>query len=64
MTRKEALDYLASCLNAKLADRYDDDEQLRTAIHVVMPNFEYPDWSHRPIKSLYNIAGRDCDYLP
>lgn len=28
---------------------YDDDEMLRGALHTLIPDFEYPDWSHKTI---------------
>ena len=34
---------------ARLSEVYDDDDQLRDALGVLFPEFEYPDFSHRTI---------------
>jgi hypothetical protein len=39
--------YLARIANSdRLADVYDDDEMLQSALAVLFPDFEYPDFSH------------------
>lgn len=37
----------------KLADVYDDDDQLRAAINTLFPEFEYPDQSHKTLRELW-----------
>lgn len=50
MTERLARYYLASQLQYQLIkDRYDEDELFRFCILTLMPDFEYPDWSHRTI---------------
>lgn len=36
-----------------LSDVYDEDEDLRIAIAQLMPEFEYPNWSHLPVRDLW-----------
>jgi hypothetical protein len=33
----------------KIADLYDDDEELQSALHALFPEFEYPDFSYLTI---------------
>lgn len=37
----------------KLADVYDDDDQLRVVVNVLFPGFEYPDFSHKTLSELW-----------
>ena len=56
MTRQSALDYLGdelTCVDDTVAERYDDDAQLREAIQCLLPGFEYPDISHLTLAQLY-----------
>lgn len=43
----------------RLSDVYDDDADLRAAIFDAMPDFEYPDWSHRTVHALAVSAHKD-----
>jgi len=38
--------------NMKLADIYDDDEMLRSALATLFPEFEYPDFSYLTMEQL------------
>lgn len=38
--------------NMKLADIYDDDEMLRSALATLFPEFEYPDFSYLTIEQI------------
>lgn len=38
--------------NAKLADLYDDDEMLASAMTTLFPDFEYPDFSHLTLREI------------
>lgn len=38
--------------NMKLADIYDDDEMLRSALATLFPDFEYPDFSYLTIEQI------------
>ena len=53
--RREALAYLKAQASSsvKVADRYDDDADLREAIALLMPNFEYPDISYLTLAQLH-----------
>lgn len=44
---------------ARLSDVYDDDVDLRAAISDAMPDFEYPDWSHRTVHDLAAFICKD-----
>jgi len=50
MNRTEAEHYInMHPLGQRVAATYDRDRDLRVAIATLMPDFEYPDWSHRPL---------------
>lgn len=36
----------------KLAELYDDDEMLRSALATLFPGFEYPDFSHLTLSEI------------
>ena len=38
--------------NTKLAELYDEDEMLRSALATLFPGFEYPDFSYRTFDEL------------
>ncbi len=38
--------------NMKLADIYDDDEMLQSALTTLFPDFEYPDFSHLTMEQI------------
>ena len=40
-------------LGTKLADVYDDDDQLRAAVNTLFPGFEYPDHAHRTLSEMW-----------
>lgn len=42
--------------SAKLADVYDDSPDLRAALAVLLPGFEYPDHSHKTLAALLKSA--------
>lgn len=37
----------------KLADVYDDDEMLASALNTLIPQFEYPDFSHLTVGDVF-----------
>lgn len=43
--------------NMTVAEVYDEDEQFRTAMSVLFPDFEYPDFSHLTMKQVLSKAG-------
>lgn len=48
MNRAQALEVLSTSdtPETKVADVYDDSEQLREALSTLIPDFEYPNYSH------------------
>lgn len=60
MNRHRARAYLMRLgAHKKVADLYDDDEMLRMALSALIPDFEYPDWSHRTIGQ---VVGKVVQY--
>lgn len=54
MTREEAIDLLIPLANYTLHSVYDDlTSEEFTAIKVLQPNFEYPDWDWRKVYLLW-----------
>lgn len=50
MDKFEALQVLQSLHpSVKVADEYDDNDELRDALNSLIPDFEYPDFSHLTI---------------
>lgn len=39
--------------STRLADLYDDDEMLRSALATLFPDFEYPDFSHLTLGQIF-----------
>jgi hypothetical protein len=58
--RQAALAYLASIKSTevKVADVYDDDAQLRDALQVFMPGYEYPDISYLTLSQLHRRCNK------
>ena len=56
MTRYRAEAYLRR-LGAfeKVADLYDNNEMLQMALAAWIPEFEYPDHSHKTVRQILNI---------
>lgn len=54
MTREEAIDVLKYYpdQSQRLAEVYDDDEELREALGELFPNFEYPDFSYKTLREI------------
>lgn len=53
----QAMDVLQNCrAKATVADLYDTDATVAEALKVVIPDFEYPDWSARRISEV--VASR------
>ncbi len=51
MNRNEAIQILKTYpADTEIGMEYDDDQQLRDALAVAVPGFEYPDWCTRSIK--------------
>lgn len=46
-------DYLA---DVTVAEYYDEDAELREALGVLFPNFEYPDFSHKTMTQVLREA--------
>lgn len=45
-----------------LADVYDGDHDLLLAIAQLMPEFEYSDWSGRPVRDLWRHIQKEGGY--
>jgi len=43
----------------KTSDLYDDDEMFADAINSLIPNFEYPDWSHKTVREVLAWVDRN-----
>jgi hypothetical protein len=64
MSPYRAEDYIINRFfeNEKLSDIYDEDEVLQMAIGVLIPDFEYPNYSHMTIgevRKIYNLKYKD-----
>lgn len=58
----QAMDVLLNCqAKATVADLYDTDATVAEALNVVIPGFEYPDWSARRISEV--VASRWSCYV-
>jgi hypothetical protein len=50
MSKYRAITYLRRLgANEVIGELYDDDEMLRMALDALIPEFEFPDWSHKTI---------------
>ena len=54
--RAEAILERVSPRSTKLHELYDDDDSIRDAVHTLFPDFEYPDFSHKTMKELLDLA--------
>ncbi|WP_146124280.1 hypothetical protein [Burkholderia multivorans] len=52
MSEEKAREYLSQFKDSKIADIYDDYPTLREALGVILPNFEYPDISHKKVSQI------------
>lgn len=57
MSRDDAIGVLSSFSSGiRVSDVYDDDIELREALSVLIPDFEYPDFCGREIRSILNSS--------
>ena len=52
MTNQQALEALQPFQNDKVADVYDEHEEVAQALNTLIDGFEYPDHSHKTIKKI------------
>lgn len=52
MSEEKAREYLSQFKDSKIADIYDGYPTLREALGVILPNFEYPDISHKKVSQI------------
>ena len=53
MNVAEAEEVLSGYPSTVLSEVYDDDEELRVALLVLFPEFEYPDFSHLTTEQIH-----------
>jgi len=52
MEIKEAIKVLYNSKDSVVSEVYDTDQELATALKVVVPDFEYPDFSHKTVQQV------------
>ena len=52
MEKKDAIVILWMNKDEKIADIYDDDAEVRSALNALVDGFEYPDFSHKQVKAV------------
>jgi len=59
MTKSEAIEILKEFLNYTISDIYDTYDEATDAIHVIKPDFEYPDWDYWKVEAF--LRSQDID---
>lgn len=60
MNKIQAEEFLKKYNNKVISKIYDLDPQISTAFLTLDPNFEYPNWSYKPVKDFLANTSIEC----